>query len=59
MVSEAKKKSNYKWDKKNMCNLSCRVKRTDAEKYKAAAKAKGTNINAVLKKALDELLEDN
>lgn len=56
-VSPAKKVSNAKWDRENMTTLGCRVKRDDAERYHAAAKASGTTVNAVMHKALDELLQ--
>jgi len=59
MVSEAKRKSNNKWDSNNMCVLGCKVKKADAELYKKAAADKGTNINAVLRQALDNLIDDN
>ena len=58
-ISPAKKASNARWDKDNMTTLGCRVKREDAEKYHAAAKSQGTTINAVLKCALEELLDDS
>ena len=55
MVTQAKRKSNDKWDSANMCVLGCKVKKSDAELYKQAAKEQGTNINAVLKQALDDM----
>lgn len=55
-VSPAKRASNAKWDRENMTTLGCRVKRDDAERYHAAAAAQGTTVNAVMRKALDEML---
>lgn len=56
MVTRAKRASNNKWDAANMIVLGCKVRRDDADKYRAAAAAQHTTINAVLKQALDDLL---
>ena len=56
MVTRAKRNANNTWDKNNMTVLGCKVRKDDAERYKAAAAAQGTTINAVLKAALDALL---
>lgn len=57
-VSEAKKKSNAKWDKANMATLGCRVKKEQAEKFKRYASDNGTTANTMLKeyvlKCIDE-----
>lgn len=55
MVLESKRKANNKWDKDNMTVLGCKVLKTDAERYKTAAAAQGTTINAVLRAALEDL----
>ena len=56
-ISRSKRASNNKWDKENMTVLGCKVKKEDAERYRAAAEAAGTTINAVLKQALEDLTE--
>ena len=48
-ISEAKKKSNAKWDKENMITLGCKVKRDQAERFKRYAASKGTTANTLLK----------
>lgn len=48
-VSEARKKANAKWDKENMATLGCKVKRTEAEAFKAYAKEQGKTANTILK----------
>ena len=58
MVTEAKKRSNAKWDKENMTMLGCKVSKTKADELKAACKLSGTTPNAVFRKAMDEFLED-
>lgn len=48
-ISEAKKKSNARWDKENMTTLGCKVKRDQAERFKQYAASKGTTSNTLLK----------
>ena len=36
-VSEAHKKGNRKWDKENMTTLGCKVKKEEAELFKAVS----------------------
>lgn len=49
-ISDAKKKSNQKWDLANMATLGCKVKREQAEKFKEYAEKNSTTSNALLKK---------
>lgn len=56
MVTRAKRESNNRWDRDNMTILACKVKREVAEQARAAAQLAGTNINAVLKQAVDSLI---
>ena len=58
MVTEAKKRSNAKWDRENMTMLGCKVRKTKADEFKAACKLSGTTPNAVFRKAMDEFLEE-
>ena len=48
-VSEKKKASNAKWDSANMATIGCRIKKTQAEAFKAYCKSKGKTSNTVLK----------
>lgn len=48
-VSEAKKKANAKWDGENMATLACKVKRMQAEAFKAYCTIQGRTSNAVLR----------
>lgn len=53
-LPESRKKANAKWDAENMATLGCRVKREQAEKFKAYCADKGKTSNAVLREyALD------
>ena len=58
MVTEAKKRSNAKWDMENMTMLGCKVRKTKADEFKAACRLSGTTPNAVFRQAMDEFLED-
>lgn len=48
-VSEKKKASNAKWDSANMATIGCRIKKTQAEAFKAYCKRQGKTSNTVLK----------
>lgn len=58
MVSEAKRKANNKYDAKHMTVLGCKVRKEYAEKVKQKAQDTGTTVNAILKKALDDFMEE-
>ena len=48
-VSESKKRSNAKWNAKNMVTLSCGLRKNQADKYKAYCAEKGIAPNTDLK----------
>ena len=48
-VSEKKKASNARWDRENMATLGTRVKKSEAEAFRAYAEALGKTSNALLK----------
>lgn len=58
MVSEAKRKANNKYDAKHMTVLGCKVRKEYAEQVKQKAQDTGTTVNAILKKALDDFMEE-
>lgn len=49
-ISRAKRAANNKWDAQNMKIIACKVKKEDAEKFKAYALEKKTTPNALLRK---------
>ena len=51
-VSDAKKKANAKWDSENMATLACKVKRDQADKFKAYCAGVGKTSNAVLRECV-------
>lgn len=57
MVTAAKREANKAWDRKNMVNLCCRVRKDYADRVRACCEANGDTVNAVLRAALDQYLE--
>lgn len=48
-VSESQKKARDKWDGENMTTIGCKLRKEQAEKFKALAQSKGMTANALLK----------
>ncbi len=48
-VSEAQKKASAKYQKENIASLACRVKKEQAEAFKAYCASMGKTSNAVLR----------
>ena len=57
-LTDVKRAANNRWDAKNMCVLSCKVRREYAEQVKEEAKRRGTTVNAIVTKALREFMEE-
>ena len=47
--SDAQKRATKKYQKENIASLACRVKKEQAEKFKAYCEAQGKTSNAVLR----------
>ena len=56
-LTEAQKRANNKYIAEHMTVLGCKVRKKYADKVREKAKAEGTSVNAILKKALDDFLE--
>ena len=56
-LSEAKKRSNAKWDAANMAVISVKMRRDLAEQFAALTKANGTTRNAVLLRAARDYIQ--
>ena len=56
-LTEAQKRANNKYIAEHMTVLGCKVRKEYADKVREKAKAEGTSVNTILKKALDEFLE--
>ena len=48
-VSESQKKARDKWDAENMTTIGCKLKKEQADRFKAYAASQGTTANALLK----------
>ena len=57
MVTEAKKRSNQKWDKANLTVLGCKVRKDYADRVRQACADNGEAVNAVIRRALDDYLD--
>lgn len=57
-VTESRKKANAKWDAENMTTLGCRVKKDQAEKFKAYCAEIGKTSNAVLRDYVLDCIEE-
>lgn len=57
-VSDSQKKARDKWDAENMATIGCKVKKEQAEKFKAAALRNGTTANAMLKNYVLEVINE-
>ena len=58
MPTEAHKRGNKKWDAAHMRVLQTKVRIEQADKYRSAAARAGTTISAVMRSALDKLLDE-
>ncbi len=47
-VSEAKRRANTKWNKENIANIACSVRKTEAAAFKAYAAAQGKSASGLL-----------
>lgn len=50
------RESQERWDKENMTTVNCRLTKQKAIKFKQACQDLGTNMNAVLLKAVNETI---
>ena len=55
-VSDAKRKSNEKWDKENMAYQTVKVSRELLEQFKATCEERGDRVNTVLREAMENYI---
>ena len=55
-VSDAKRKSNEKWDSENMAYQTVKVRRDLLEQFKAACAERGDRVNTVLREAMENYI---
>lgn len=56
-VSAAKRASNDKWDAEHMAYQTVKVRRELLEEFRLACKLRGDPVNAVLRKAMEDYVE--
>lgn len=56
--SEAQKRASAKYQQKNIASLACRVKKEQAEKFKAYCKEQGKTSNAVLREYVLDCIDE-
>ena len=59
MPTDAQKKAAAKYHKENIASLACRVKKNQAEKFKAYCEAEGKTSNAVLREYVLNCIGEN
>ncbi len=59
MPTEAQKKAAAKYHKENIASLACRVKKDQAEKFKAYCEGQGKTSNAVLREFVLNCIDEN
>lgn len=57
--TDAQKKAAAKYHKENIASLACRVKKEQAEEFKAYCEAKGKTSNAVLREYVLECIAES
>ena len=57
--SDAQKKASAKYQKENIASLACRVKKEQAEKFKAYCAEQGKTSNAVLREYVLECIKES
>jgi len=57
-LSEARKKANKKWNSENLTSFTIKLNKEKTEKFRAAAAAAGTTPTTVIKKAIEEFIQD-
>lgn len=57
--TEAQKKASAKYQKENIASLACRVKKEQAEKFKAYCAEQGKTSNAVLREYVLDCIKES
>lgn len=58
-TSEAQKKASARYHKENIASLACRVKKDQAERFKAYCENQGKTSNAVLREYVLSCISEN
>lgn len=55
-LTDAKRRANNKYIAEHMTVLGCKVKKEEADAFRAACAARGTTVNAVFRRAMDDFM---
>ena len=58
MVRESQKKARDKWDAENMTTIGCKLKKEQADAFKAYAERQGITANALLKRFILDIISE-
>ena len=58
-MSEARKRANAKWDRQNMATIGVRLRKPEAEQFKAICKERAATPNSVLVKLVRAIIADS
>ena len=56
-LTDAKRRANNKWNAANMTVLGCKVRKDEAERFKAECAERGTTVNAVFRSAMEDFMD--
>ena len=59
LISEAKKKSNAKWDSQNMKIVAAKVRKETAEEFSRLCRMNGDTPHSVIKACIEEYIKQN
>ena len=55
-LTDAKRRANNKYIAEHMTVLGCKVKKEEADSFRAACAARGTTVNAVFRRAMEDFM---
>lgn len=55
-LTDAKRRANNKYIAEHMTVLGCKVKKEEADAFRAACAARGTTVNAVFRSAMEDFM---
>ena len=57
-LTDSQRRANNKYIAANMTVLGCKIKKTDADAFRAACADRGTTPNAIFRAAIDAFMSD-
>lgn len=58
-LSDSRKRANKKWDSENLVTFTAKIRKEKGERFRAAAAAAGVKPGEVLRKAIDQFIQEN